>query len=164
MKLKAIKLDGKAMEGIGTFLTPSAGEKPATGTEFSFGIVSAELGLSSPLCAGRLECAKRNMHVVKLERHLKTPEILSAVDGDSLVCVAPPQEPVNGSLTGMKALHVKKGESIILATGAWHWIPFPVGMDASLFLVVFHSGTGDDDLDFCELSEAVDLVYEGDEK
>jgi len=161
MKLQAIKLDGKSMAGIGTYITPSEGQRPATGAEFSFGIVADDLGLSAPLCAGRLECAGRNMRVVKLERHLKTPEILSAVDGDSVICVAPPQEPVNGSLAGMKAILVKKGESIVLATGAWHWIPFPVGKESSLFLVVFRSGTGDDDLGFCELSEAVDLVYEG---
>ncbi len=164
MKLQAIRLDDTAMSGIGTFLTPPAGERPANGADFSFGIVSADLSLSAPLCAGRLECASRKPRVVRLERHLKTPEILSAVDGDSLVCVAPPQEPVSGRLSGMRAILVRKGESILLATGAWHWIPFPVGKTPSLFLVVFRSGTGDDDLGFCELSEAVDLEYEGDKQ
>jgi hypothetical protein len=164
MVLSAIALGPEAMRGIGTALTPAAGASPGEGAEFSFEIVSPELGLAAPLCAGRLECSPRRMRLTRLERHLRTPEILSAVEGDSIVCVAPPQEPVSGRLEGLRAVLVRKGEAFVLATGAWHWIPFPLGDDPTRFMVIFRAGTGDDDLGFCELAEAVDIIHEGDRK
>lgn len=160
MKLEAIELSQAAIEGAGRLLTPSEGKSPETGGEFSFGIVSPDLGMPASLCAGRLECVPRRMNLKRLERHLKTPEILSAVKGDSILCVAPAQEPRDGKLADLRALLVREGQSLILDTGTWHWIPFPVGgaeAGPGRFLVIFRAGTGDDDLDFCDLTESVDI-------
>jgi hypothetical protein len=156
------------IEGAGILLTPQEGRSPEAPSEFSFEIVSAELGMPSSLCAGRLECAARPGILGKMERHLKTPEILSSVKGDSILCVAPPQELRDGRLTGLRALYVREGQSLMLDTGAWHWIPFPAGgvaqgegSGSTRFLVIFRAGTGDDDLGFCELAEKVEIEMKG---
>ncbi len=73
------------------------------------------------------------------------------------MCIAPPQEPVGGTLKGIRAITVRKGQAFILETGAWHWIPFPLGKQPSRFLVVFRRKTGDEDLLFGTLAESVSI-------
>jgi ureidoglycolate hydrolase len=158
MKLIAREASAESLEGVGILATPATGQEPQSGAEFTFELAEAELGMPGELCAGRLSCAARPMLVTKMEMHLLTPELLSAVDGDALLCVAPPQEPRGGKLEGMRAVLIKRGQAIVLAPGAWHWIPFPTGGDAVRFLVVFRAKTGDDDLHFCDLAETATLV------
>jgi hypothetical protein len=168
MKLKVQNLSQATIEGAGILLSPQEGLSPGVGSEFSFELVCPELGMPSSLCAGRLECAARPGILAKLERHLKTPEILTATKGDSILCVAPAQEAREGRLAGLRALYVREGQSLMLDTGAWHWIPFPAGgvaqregSGSTRFLVIFRAGTGDDDLGFCELAEKVEIEMEG---
>jgi hypothetical protein len=160
MVLEIEALETADLLEIGRHLTPAMGVHPGSGQEFSFGLVMDDLELPAPLCAGRLECASRPMVVTRMERHLRTPELLSAVDGDAVLCVAPPQEPKEGRLEGMRALKIRQGQSVLLATGAWHWIPFPAGSGAGScqFLVVFRSGTGDEDLQIIDLAESVGMA------
>lgn len=154
MVLTAREAGPESLAGVGVMATPSAGLEPEAGAEFSFELAERDLGMPAGLCAGRLNCASREMKVARLEMHTKTPELLSAVDGDVVICVAPPQEPAGGGLKGLRALVLRQGRALVLATGAWHWIPFPLGAAAVRLLVVFRSGTGDDDLHFCDLAEA----------
>ncbi len=169
MKLVVQSLSQATIEGAGILLSPQEGRSPVDGSEFSFGLVSSDLGMPASLCAGRLECAARPKILAKMERHLKTPEILTATKGDSILCVAPAQEPRAGRLEGLRALYVHEGQSLMLHTGAWHWIPFPAGAspigeesESTRFLVIFRAGTGDDDLGFCDLAEKVDIEMGGD--
>lgn len=97
------------------------------------------------------------MRVAKMERHLKTPEMLSAVDGDVIVCVAPPQEAPGGAFKDLRAIALRKGQSIVMAKGAWHWIPFPTGKANALVLVVFQTGTGDEDLYISDLADPASI-------
>lgn len=163
MRIRTVELSEAALEGIGRPLTGAApiGAAIGAGGEFSYGVLAGDLGLGASPSAGCLDCAVRERRVAKLERHLKTPELLVAMEGDSVLCVAPPQEPSGGTLAGLAAVRVRKGQSLILETGAWHWIPFPEGNAPSRFLVVFRSKTGEDDLGFCELAEPVELATGG---
>ncbi len=158
MKLKSQEASAQSLEGVGLFITPATGKAPEAGQEFTYELAAPMLGMPAGLCAGRLECAPRPMKVARLERHLKTPELLSAVDGDAVVCVAPPQDPKGGALSGLRAVLLRKGQSMVLATGAWHWIPYPTGSANVLFLVVFRAGTGDDDLHFCDLTDQAEIA------
>ncbi len=157
MILTAREAGPEGLAGVGLMATPSGGLEPEAGNEFSFELVAGDLGMPAGLCAGRLNCASRPMRVGKLEMHTKTPELLSAVDGDVVICVAPPQVPVGGRLEGLRALVLRQGRSLVLATGAWHWIPFPLGSASVRLLVVFRSQTGEDDLHFCDLAEGADI-------
>jgi hypothetical protein len=155
MRIKAKDISAAELEGIGRLLfspVPAAVKAP---DECSFSIIAENLGLTDPCCAGTMDCAPRPRLVTRMERHLKTPEILVAIDGDSVICVAPAQDPVAGSLKGMRVITVRKGQVFILETGAWHWIPYPLGNQPSRFLVVFRQRTGQEDLEIRDLAESV---------
>jgi Ureidoglycolate lyase len=153
MVLIAREASAESLEGVGLFVTPGRGQPPEAGAEFSFELAAPDLGMPAGLCAGRLDCVSRPMRLARMERHLRTPEMLSAVDGDAIVCVAPSQKPRGGAITGLRAIILRRGQAMVLATGAWHWIPFPTGAASVRFLVVFRAETGDDDLHFCDLAD-----------
>jgi mannose-6-phosphate isomerase-like protein (cupin superfamily) len=153
MDLIAGELSDEALRGIGRVLTPRNRPQVPAGEEFRYDQTLRDIGLAGPLSSGSLECAPRPKTLVKMERHLKTAEVLVALDGDAVVCLAPPQEPAGGRLQGLTAVRVRAGESFVMETGAWHWIPYPAGSRTVRFLVVFRNATGDDDLHFVDLAE-----------
>jgi ureidoglycolate hydrolase len=153
MKFIARTASAESLKGIGIFATPIAGKAPDVGAEHVFELTALDLGMPAGLCAGRLECVARARSLVKMERHLRTPEMLSAVDGDAVLCVAPPQEPREGKLNDLRAILLRRGQTVVLAKGAWHWIPFPTGPSNVHFMVVFRNGTGEDDLHICDLAD-----------
>ncbi len=157
MKLKARDISKADVKGIARLLFSPAAAVVKPGDECSFSVMYADLGFRDASCAGSMDCAPRPMTVTRMERHVRTPEILAAIDGDSVICLAPPQEPVGGALEGMRAVTVRKGQVFILETGAWHWIPFPLEPRPARFLVIFKDGTGQNDLQFCSLADSVSL-------
>jgi len=157
MKLKSRDIAQADLHGIGRLLFSPADPKVKPGDECSFAIIQEDLGLTDASCAGTMDCAPRPMQVSRMERHLRTPEVLVAIDGDSVICLAPPQEPVAGKLKDMRAVTVRKGQVFIMETGAWHWIPFPLENRPARFLVVFKQKTGQNDLEFHALAESVSI-------
>jgi hypothetical protein len=157
MKIKAKEISAAELRGIGRLLFSPSAPTVKTPEECGWSIIGEDLGLTDPCCAGAMDCAPRPMVVTRMERHTKTPEILTAIEGDSVMCIAPAQEPVGGALKGIRAITVRKGQAFILETGAWHWIPFPVGAQPSRFLVIFRRRTGEDDLQFGALAESVSI-------
>jgi ureidoglycolate hydrolase len=129
---------------------------PAEG--FAYGLTLADLPMSEHLCAGLLVCEHRRAVVSKLERHVKTAEILVALEGDSLLCVAAGAGEKDALAARAAAFYVPQGEALVMHPGTWHWIPFPVGVAGSRFLVVFRKGTGEDDLDYAELFEPFEIA------
>ena len=106
----------------------------------------------SPSCTGQLNCRYRDKILKKVERHLQTHELMVALKGDSLICVA------SASLDAPeeKDIHcfaVKEGTVLMMDKAVWHWIPYPLQEPGSEFLVLFRDGTGADDLNFHELKE-----------
>ena len=155
MKLQVVDLSSESLEGIGHMLTPAKWNYPEKGQDYSYADTDADLGLPSPCSAGILESVPRPMVLSRMERHLRTKEALIALEGDAVLCVAPPQESANGGLSGVTAVRIRAGQAIILNTGAWHWIPFPVGGSSARFLVVFRSGTGKHDLYYHDFTVAI---------
>ena len=155
MDLRIEDLSELALKGIGRMLTPERWLLPGPGEDYAYADTQGDLGLEPPLSSGVLDCAPRPKEVRRMERHLRTREILVALEGEAIVCVAPPQEGLGGGLAGVKALRVRCGQGFIMETKVWHWIPFPVGEAHARFLVVFRSGTGKDDLYFHDFSSAI---------
>jgi hypothetical protein len=153
MELKSVELSSGALRGIGVVIIPREWAPITDESGFAYAETNGGLGLDAPLSSGSLDCAPRPKTLRRMERHLKTPELLVALAGDSIVCLAPPQEPSGGNLKAITAVRVKAGDAFVLDTGAWHWIPFPVGTRAAKFLVVFKARTGQDDLHFCDFME-----------
>ena len=159
MELNVVGASTMSLKGIGHLLTPAQWEAPEKGMEYRYADIDLDLGLLPPCSAGVLESVPRPMVLNRMERHLRTREALIALGGEAIVCAAPPQESVDGGLTGIMAFRVRPGQAYIMERGAWHWIPFPVGESPARFLVIFRSGTGKDDLHYHDFPRAV-LVRE----
>ena len=158
MKLKSHDIAQTDLHGIGRLLFSPTDPKVKPGDECSFAIIQEDLGLTDASCAGTMDCAPRPMQVSRMERHLRTPEILVAIDGDSVICLAPPQEPVAGKLTDMCAV---TGEGRARSSS---WKPGRGTGSRSLveprparFLVIFKEKTGQNDLQFHALTETVSI-------
>lgn len=124
--------------------------------EFTWKDMSGDLKMFSPSCTGQLNCRFRDKVLKKVERHLKTPELMVALKGDSLLCVAKatldaPQE------QDVRCFEVKEGTVLMMNTAVWHWIPYPLQEPGSEFLVLFRDGTGADDLNFHEFGSDIQV-------
>jgi hypothetical protein len=157
MELRVVDLSMESLKGIGHLLTPEQWAVPGEGMEYTYTDIDPDLGLLSPCSAGVIVCAPRLMVLSRMERHLRTREALIGLDGEAVLCVAPPQESANGGLSRITAVRIRAGQALILETGAWHWIPFPVGEGTARFLVIFHSGTGKSDLHYHDLAQTLPL-------
>ena len=159
MEIRTVDLSEQALKGIGILLTPDKRVAPEPGAEHSYFDTVEDLQLGAPCSAGVVECRPRPKTLLRLERHLHTREALVALEGEAIVCLAPPQQGSAAGLDGIVALKVKSGQAFILEVGAWHGSPFPVGRKAARLLVIFRSGTGRNDLEFHELPQG--LVVHG---
>ena len=155
MELNVVGASAKSLKGIGHLLTPERWEAPEKGMEYTYADTDLDLGLLPPCSSGVLEGVPRPMVLNRMEHHLRTREALIALDRDAVLCVAPPQEDANEDLSGITAVRICAGQALILETGAWHWIPFPVGDTAARFLVIFRSGTGKDDLYYHDFTRSL---------
>lgn len=161
MVIHGTELESRYLKGIGAIIAPVSGGTPNAGEDFTFDIVTHELGLGPRLCAGRLSCAFREGALLKMERHLRTPELITSQRGEALVCMAPPQEAVDGAMGDIVAVLVRAGESVLIDAGSWHWIPYPLAREGALFTVVFKDRTGEEDLEIRELRDARRLEWQG---
>ncbi len=148
MDIRTVDLSDEALKGIGCTLTPRQWAGPGPGESHTYVETNIDLKIEAPCSSGALECAPRPKTLARMERHLATREILIALEGESIVCVAPPQESRDGDLTGITAVRVRSGQGFIMEVGAWHWIPFPTGKTPARYMVIFRSGTGKSDLHF----------------
>lgn len=155
--VRAMALTAAELQPFGHLLSDSNAPIP-TDEGFGFGLTVSDLPISKNLCTGLLVCEPRSTAVSKMERHLKTPEILVALEGDSLLCLAPPTAKTKDLHKASKAFMVRQGEALVLHPGTWHWIPFPLGDTPSRFLVIFRRETGEDDLDYATLLEPIELT------
>jgi len=120
---------------------------------FTFWDGLARMRVEGELTVGFLRVFKRGPEFSKLERHVKTEEIFFVLNKPvvALVGIPTPYQDHPDPST-VKAFYVKPGKGVLLKEGAWHWIPFPLEESADL-LVLFKSGTVDDDLTIKDLAE-----------
>ncbi len=57
-----------------------------------------------------------------------------------------------------EAFRLEAGTGIFLREGAWHWIPVPLQASVRL-LVIFRTGTPDEDLDVRDLQETHGISF-----
>jgi hypothetical protein len=155
MDIRTVDLSEQALKGIGLLLTPARRLAPEPDAETSYFDTVDDLGLGAPCSSGVVEGRPRPKILRRVERHHQTREVLVALEGEAISCLAPPQEPGAAGLQGMVAVRIKPGQALVLETGAWHGSPFPVGRKPARLLVIFRSGTGRNDLEFRDLPEPV---------
>ncbi len=153
-KLTVVEMTPESFVGYGDVLSVGPGAPMGSSEEFTYWGKVAELGMGTRVSTGYLSCKPREGVLRQLERHLRTPEILVALHGDSLVCMARPSASGNKGIEGLQAFHVRQGQAFAMAPGTWHWAAFPVGKSEAVFLVVFASGTEGADLELMALDDS----------
>ena len=153
-KLTVVGMTQESFQGYGEVLSVGPGAPMGSSEEFTYWGKVAELKVGDMVSTGYLSCKPRAGVLRQLERHLHTPEILVALRGDSLVCMARPSASGSKSIDGLQAFHVRQGQAFAMAPGTWHWAAFPIGKTEAVFLVVFASGTEGADLEFTALDGA----------
>jgi ureidoglycolate hydrolase len=157
-EIKAIPLDAEEFKSYGQIISASHGKPLADEEEFIYWGKVSELVMGERISTGVLICRNRARIVSKLERHVLTPEILVAVSGDSLICVAKPSSGDGGEpIEGIQVFRIRQGDAFVMAAGTWHWIPFPADREQAKYLVIFASGTEDEDLEVRELDAPISI-------
>ena len=139
---------GRILSGDGEF--PAV----AQSNEFEWHDTASGIAMDGSCCTGMLCCRSRPRVVSKMERHLRTSEVLFPLRGDSVLVVAAAGDTL-GTTSGLRAFRLPVGKAVVMNVGTWHWIPFPLAEADSHILVLFRDGTGADDLDFKQLPESV---------
>jgi ureidoglycolate lyase len=150
-KLTVVELTPESFRGYGSVLSVTPGTPMADSEEITYWGKVAELEMGPRVSTGYLSCKPRPGVLKQLERHLRTPEILVALRGDSLVCMAKPSASGSKVIDGLQAFHVRQGQAFAMAPGTWHTAGFPTGKTEAMFLVAFTAGTEGADLEFTDL-------------
>ncbi len=158
LQLKPIALTAENFAEYGRVISQGTGKPMADNEEYLYWGKVSELKMSETASTGVLVPKRREPVVSQLERHVKTPEILAALEGDSLLCVAKPSRK-SDEIEGVQAFLVRQGDAFAMHPGTWHWVPFPINGETCKFLVTFASGTEDEDLVVKSLPEAIKIDW-----
>jgi len=65
----------------------------------------------------------------RMYRHETHTQVLLALNGPSVIAVAPPGTDLSSSdgTAGVRAFRLEPFQSVVLHRGTWHWGPFPLG-------------------------------------
>lgn len=132
---------------FGTYVAASEGTPIEAGGFFSYKEKAGLMEIGGPVSVGVLKLVERPLEFSELERHVATPEMLVALEGDVVFPLAPANAPHSAPEAGaIEAFRLNQGEAVIMEAGVWHGLPFPLHGQAVL-LVVFKEGTPDHDFD-----------------
>lgn len=153
--LNPVDLTSSNLAGYGHILSETTVEPMADNSEFTYWGKVNVLDFPAPLSTGLLVCKSRESVVSQLERHTRTPEVLTALSGDSVIVLAGKGEE-GPDFSSLKAFRVLEGQSFVMESGTWHWIPYPKDNEAK-FLVLFAEKTEDEDLEVIDLRSPVSV-------
>ena len=151
MLLKPIGLNQGSFKEYGHVLSVFSGSPMADDDVITYWGKTARFDFVKNASSGILHGHMKKMKTKKLERHIKTPEMLVALKNDAILVVAKPLD----TIEQLNAFHIKQGDARVLHASTWHWTPFPIDTDTCEFLVVFQMGTEDKDLDIRTLQEEI---------
>jgi ureidoglycolate hydrolase len=154
-KLIPIEMTSESFKEYGHIISNKQGVPMADNQEFSYWSKVSELSMSNAVSTGVLYGNKREPVIKSFERHNNTPEVLVALEGDSVMCFAKPSLINDNTIDGIQAFYIKERVAFAMYPGTWHWIPIPLSDIPSKFLVLFASGTEAEDLEIKDLDEQV---------
>lgn len=155
IEIKAIELTEENFKEFGYLLSTSK-MKPLENTELAYWGKVAQLNMGETISTGILYGLDREPVIKSLERHINTPEILVAIEGNSIILFGKPKQGIE-NIDDLRAFYIKQGDAFAIHPKTWHWVAVPVGSKISKFLVVFASGTEEKDLEVRDLPEAIML-------
>lgn len=124
--IKPVELTFENFKAYGIVLSSVNNEPMADNEEFKYWSKVSLLKMHEVVSSGMLFGLKREPLIKKLERHVNTPEVLVALQGDSVICVTEPSPKGSTAIDGIQAFYIKQGDAIAMNPGVWHWIPIPV--------------------------------------
>lgn len=156
-KIKALKLTDDSFADYGYVISQTQEAPIADNAELTYWGKVSQLKMSDVVSTGIMYAHKRLPIIKSLERHIKTPEILAILEGDSVILFGKSsKEGIDEE--SLKAFYIKQGDAIAMYEGTWHWVGIPVDCDVSKFLVLFACNTEDEDLEVKDLTEEVEIV------
>ncbi len=115
----------------------------------------AVMRIEGEVDVGVMRVRQRPTKYDSMERHLRTPELIVALDGAVLLPVSVDAESGDGpDIDRLRVLRVDQGSGVLLERGVWHAIPFPLDAPVNC-LVVFRRNTASDDLEVKSLPAVV---------
>jgi ureidoglycolate hydrolase len=106
-----------------------------------------------------VERTERGLVCAGLYRHATHTQVLTPLDRDSVVAVAPPGHTFDGpdGIDAIRAFTLRPLDTIVLFRSTWHWGPFPTGHDPVRLLNVQGRGYANDNehADVARLTGAV---------
>ena len=153
-ELKPLPLTAENFKDYGSVLSITKGEPMADKVEFKYWGKVSHLKMGQVVSSGVLFGYMRELIVKSMERHLNTPEVLIAIEGDSIICIGKPSSRCN-EIEDIQAFYIKQGDAFAMHNGTWHCVPYPINSHMCKFLVMFASETEANDLEVRDLPEAV---------
>lgn len=155
--IKASKLTPAGFRPYGYVISTAKGKPFLDNDEVTCWSKVSLLEVGKTASTTLLFCHRRLPVVKKFERHMRSPEVLVGLDGDSVICVGKPSTG-RGAIQGIRAFYLRQGDAIAMHAGTWHWPPFPVKAKQCKLLVLFSSRTEASDLKFRELPQEVRIT------
>lgn len=156
-KLVPIELNEESFIDYGHVITKTHLSPDADNDEFKYWSKVTEFKIDGPVSTGILCPNNREMIVKCFERHINTIEVLVSLEGDSIICVGKKSTCDDEKIQGVQAFYIKQGDGIAIDEGIWHWVPYPIDKTGSKFLVMFESGTEDNDLQVKNLLDEIGI-------
>jgi len=159
-EIKAIELTKESFKDYGYIMTNAEGEPLLKNIEFTYWGGISNFKIDSNISTGILYVHDRPLALTKLERHINSPEVLIALEGDSLICLGKPKikDFCSNIIDDIKAFYIKKGDAVVLHSGTWHWAPFPYKYETSKYLVLLANGTEGNDVEVRDLHEEIRIL------
>jgi len=155
--MKPEKLTQETFAPYGTVLSERREPCDAGNEQFAFNADVALFEIPGGGTVGILEGKQREVILKCMERHVKTPEILFQMSGDAILFVGRSDD--HGTeIKAINAFLFKQGQSVLMAPGTWHWVPYPVDAKSCVTQVIFNRGTSDSDCEIVELPEFIRLI------
>lgn len=158
MGINVQPLTAKGFEPYGSIISGSAGQPLVDNEEITYWGKIALVNMPNNISTGILFAHDREHIITKMERHMRTSEILVAMEGDSVICLAVPSSH-EAEITNIAAFNLKKGDAVALQKGTWHWSPFPWESEGAKFLVIFANDTESNDLEIREIDKSIVIEF-----
>jgi len=152
IKLKVNELNEQTFAKYGKVISSTSKSPSGDNDEFTFWDKVSIFGTSDDISTGILIAKKRDFCGDRLAKHVNTPEMVVALEGDSIVVVGTSSEHAEDDIQEIEAFKLSKGEAILIGKGIWHWAPLPLTDDIK-FLISFVNDTPANDVLIKELDE-----------
>lgn len=152
------KLEQESFKDYGLIISETEENPLVKNDEIAYWGKVSQFRMCEVSSTGILHNFKRTPIVKTFERHLMTPEVMVALEGDSIILLAKPESAPGKNTEGIKAFHIKQGTAIVLNAGTWHAAPIPIDCEKSKFIVLFANGTEENDMDFVDIADEIQIT------